>query len=56
MAGVVALLVGICVWLGRPVERLWLVGLFITIDFICHGLSWSALALAERGHLQDKPT
>jgi uncharacterized membrane protein HdeD (DUF308 family) len=56
VAGIVALVVGICILIGRPVERLWLVGLFIAIDFLCHGLSWSALALAERKPLQDKPT
>jgi uncharacterized membrane protein HdeD (DUF308 family) len=56
MAGVVALLVGISVWIGRSVEPLWLVGLCIALDLISHGVSWSALALAERGTLPDMPT
>jgi uncharacterized membrane protein HdeD (DUF308 family) len=56
MAGVVALLLGICVWTGWPVAKPWFVGLCIAIDFICHGVSWSALALAERKPLQESLT
>jgi uncharacterized membrane protein HdeD (DUF308 family) len=48
LTGVVALLLGISVWVGWPVAKLWFVGLCIGVDFICHGVSWSALALAER--------
>jgi len=48
MTGVVALLLGISVWIGAPARTLWFVGLCIAIDFICHGVSWSALALVER--------
>jgi uncharacterized membrane protein HdeD (DUF308 family) len=48
MAGAAALLLGICVWLRLPVSGLRFVGLCIAIDFVCHGVSWSALALAER--------
>jgi uncharacterized membrane protein HdeD (DUF308 family) len=54
MAGVVALLVGIGVWIGQPAEPLWLVGLCISLDLLCHGVSWPALALAERGALLDQ--
>jgi uncharacterized membrane protein HdeD (DUF308 family) len=53
IAGVVALLLGICVWTEWPVPELWFVGLCIAVDFICHGVSWSALALAERRHLRE---
>jgi uncharacterized membrane protein HdeD (DUF308 family) len=38
---------GIYVWLNLPVSGLWFVGLCIALDFICHGVSWSAVALAE---------
>jgi uncharacterized membrane protein HdeD (DUF308 family) len=48
LTGVGALLLGICVWLRLPVSQLWFVGLCIALDYICHGISWSALALAER--------
>ena len=47
MAGGSALVLGICVWLQVPVSGLWFVGLCIALDFICHGVSWSAVALAE---------
>src|SRR5207302_2002190 len=43
MTGVVALLLGISVWIGWPFGKLWFVGICIAIDFICHGVSWSAL-------------
>jgi uncharacterized membrane protein HdeD (DUF308 family) len=47
MAGAAALILGICVWLQLPVSGLGFVGLCIALDFICHGVSWSAVALAE---------
>jgi uncharacterized membrane protein HdeD (DUF308 family) len=53
MAGVIALLLGIAVWIKWPVADLWFVGLCLAVDFICHGVSWSALALAERKPLQE---
>jgi uncharacterized membrane protein HdeD (DUF308 family) len=48
LTGVVALLLGISLWLGWPFDKLWFVGLCIAVDFACHGISWSALALAEK--------
>jgi uncharacterized membrane protein HdeD (DUF308 family) len=48
LTGVIALLLGISVWIEGPVAKLGFVGLCIAIDFLCHGISWSALALAER--------
>ena len=33
---------------GEAAGGLWLVGLCIAVDLLCHGVSWSALALAER--------
>src|SRR5262249_44612504 len=53
MTGVIALLLGISVWIGWPDGKLWFVGLCIAVDILCHGLSWSALALAERKALQE---
>jgi uncharacterized membrane protein HdeD (DUF308 family) len=47
MAGGGALILGICVWLQVPVSGLWFVGLCIALDFICHGVSWCVVALAE---------
>jgi uncharacterized membrane protein HdeD (DUF308 family) len=51
-AGVIALLLGISVWIEGPVAKLGFVGLCIAIDLLCHGVSWSALALAERKPVQ----
>jgi uncharacterized membrane protein HdeD (DUF308 family) len=47
VAGGGALILGLCVWLQLLVPGLWFVGLCIALDFICHGVSWAAVALAE---------
>jgi uncharacterized membrane protein HdeD (DUF308 family) len=47
-AGIVALLLGISVWIGWPIAKLWIVGLFIGLDFVCHGISWAVPALMQR--------
>jgi uncharacterized membrane protein HdeD (DUF308 family) len=52
LTGGIAVLLGISVWIGWPVAGWWFVGLCIAVDFIGHGVSWSALALAERQPLQ----
>src|SRR5262249_49795139 len=52
VTGVIALLLGISVWIEGPIAKLGFVGLCIAIDFLCHGVSWSALALAERKPVQ----
>ena len=48
MAGLIAILLGICAWSGWPVGKGLLLALCIAVDFICHGVSWSVLALEER--------
>jgi uncharacterized membrane protein HdeD (DUF308 family) len=50
-AGIVALLLGTCVWISWPVAELPFVGLCIAVDFLCHGVSWSGFALSERSWL-----
>jgi uncharacterized membrane protein HdeD (DUF308 family) len=52
MTSVVALLLGISLWIGGPAAKLGFVALCIAVDFLCHGVTWSALALAERKPLQ----
>jgi uncharacterized membrane protein HdeD (DUF308 family) len=52
ITGVIALLLGISVWIEGPVAKLGFVGLCIAVDFLCHGVSWSALALVERKPVQ----
>jgi uncharacterized membrane protein HdeD (DUF308 family) len=48
LTGGVAVLLGISVWLGWPSGKVWFVGLCIALDFLCHGISWSALGWEER--------
>lgn len=47
MTGVVAILLGIFLFTGQTTPGLWLIALCIGIDFICHGISWSALGWKE---------
>jgi uncharacterized membrane protein HdeD (DUF308 family) len=48
VAGAIALLLGICVWIGGPAAKLGIVGACIAADFFFHGASWFAVALRER--------
>jgi uncharacterized membrane protein HdeD (DUF308 family) len=48
LTGGIAVLLGLAIWLKWPIAGLWFVGLCLAVDFICHGLSWSATALAQR--------
>jgi uncharacterized membrane protein HdeD (DUF308 family) len=50
---VMALILGTAVWLEWTIAELWFLGLFLAVDFLCHGVSWSALALAERRPFRD---
>ena len=51
-AGLIALLLGLAVWIRWPIADLWIVGLCIAVDYICHGLSWVLIALAEHKPLE----
>ncbi|OWK39824.1 HdeD family acid-resistance protein [Fimbriiglobus ruber] len=46
--GVITLLLGILIWQQWPVSGLWVLGLFIGIDLIVNGVTWSALAICVR--------
>jgi uncharacterized membrane protein HdeD (DUF308 family) len=48
LAGVIALLLALGVWLAPPQAALWLVGCCIAGDFLCHGATWSGIAWMER--------
>ncbi len=48
LTGLVAVLLGIAIWVGGSVGKLSFVGLCIAVDFLCHGVSWSAHAWRER--------
>jgi uncharacterized membrane protein HdeD (DUF308 family) len=54
LAGVIALLLGISIWVGPRSASLWFVGLCLAIDFLCHGASWSAMSLAEQKRQQTQ--
>jgi uncharacterized membrane protein HdeD (DUF308 family) len=56
VAGVTALVLGLCVWVGWPVAGLSFVGLCLAIDFLCHGVSQSALVLAAQKPLPESLT
>lgn len=48
VTGLAALLVGAALWLGASGAKLALLWLWIAVDFLCGGASWSALSLFER--------
>jgi uncharacterized membrane protein HdeD (DUF308 family) len=52
LAGVIALVLGISVWFGGAAARIGFVGGCIALDFLFHGVSWSAFALGERKRLE----
>jgi uncharacterized membrane protein HdeD (DUF308 family) len=49
----VALLLGVSVWLGGPAVAVWFVGLCIALAFLCHGFSWAVVGLMERNPLES---
>jgi uncharacterized membrane protein HdeD (DUF308 family) len=57
VTGAVALLLGIvlgaCHWLGLPVRGVLLIAVCLALDFLCHGVSWTAMALIERKPLPE---
>ncbi len=54
LTGVIALLLGVGAWIGWHLGAgLWLVGLCLAVDILCHGASWSAIALTERKLLPE---
>jgi uncharacterized membrane protein HdeD (DUF308 family) len=54
LAGSATLILGVCVWLKVPVTGLWFVGLCLALDFLCHGISWTAIGLAAGKTLEDR--
>jgi uncharacterized membrane protein HdeD (DUF308 family) len=54
VTGVIALLLGLSVWIGGPTAKLGFVGACLAIDFLCHGASWLVVALMERKAVQDQ--
>ncbi len=48
LSGVVSLLLGAAIWRQWPLSGLWVIGLFVGIEMLCSGLSWTMLGLAVR--------
>ena len=46
--GVVDVFLGILIWNGWPESGLWVIGLFVGIDLIFHGVGWVMLGLGVR--------
>src|SRR5262245_29599790 len=53
--GVVDLLLGGLIWAGWPESSLWVIGLFVGIDLLFHGMSWVMLALNVRTYNAAQP-
>jgi uncharacterized membrane protein HdeD (DUF308 family) len=53
LTGLVALLLAVAVWIGGSTLQWWFVGMCLAVDFLCHGASWSLVALAERKPLPE---
>jgi len=49
--GVLAILLGIAIWLQWPASGLWVIGMFVSIDLIVNGTTWLMLAVSVRGGL-----
>jgi uncharacterized membrane protein HdeD (DUF308 family) len=46
--GIVTFLLGIAVWRQWPESGLWVLGMFVGIDLIMNGMTWSVLAVGVR--------
>ncbi len=52
LTGVIGVLLGVSVWTGWPDRKIWFLGLCIAVDFICHGVSWLGIAMADKNSAQ----
>jgi uncharacterized membrane protein HdeD (DUF308 family) len=46
--GIIDVILGLMIWQGWPASSLWVIGLFVGINFLFRGLNWIALGLALR--------
>ncbi len=49
--GFISVLLGIAIWGQWPTSGLWVLGMFVGIDLIVNGVTWSALAVGVRNEL-----
>jgi uncharacterized membrane protein HdeD (DUF308 family) len=50
--GVVSIVLGVLVLAQWPISGLWAIGLFVGIDLLFHGITWTAFAFALRSLAQ----
>jgi uncharacterized membrane protein HdeD (DUF308 family) len=50
--GIVAILFGIAIWQHWPESGLWVLGIFVGIDLIMNGVTWSVVAVGLRSGLK----
>jgi uncharacterized membrane protein HdeD (DUF308 family) len=55
LAGAVSILLGAMVFANWPLSGLWVIGLFVAIDLIFHGMALISVALAARSLPMDPP-
>jgi uncharacterized membrane protein HdeD (DUF308 family) len=46
--GIITLLLGVLIWQQWPDSGLWVLGMFVGIDFIVNGVTWAVLAITVR--------
>jgi uncharacterized membrane protein HdeD (DUF308 family) len=49
--GVVTVLLGLAIWRQWPASGLWVLGMFVGIELIVNGVTWTALAIGVRNGL-----
>jgi uncharacterized membrane protein HdeD (DUF308 family) len=49
--GIITVLLGVAIWQQWPASGLWVLGMFIGIDLIVNGVTWSFLAVGVRNGL-----
>lgn len=55
LAGAVSILLGFMVFADWPISGVWVIGLFVAIDLIFHGMALISVALAARSLPMDPP-
>jgi uncharacterized membrane protein HdeD (DUF308 family) len=55
LSGVVSFLLGAAIWRQWPLSGLWVIGLFVGIEMLSSGLSWTMLGLAVRSTPRGLP-
>jgi uncharacterized membrane protein HdeD (DUF308 family) len=49
VSSIVSVALGVLIWAGLPFAGLFLIGLFVGIELVVHGVAWIALGVTARG-------